>query len=203
MNGSNIAGGNPKLGRVDNDYYATNPSDTKEFLDLIDKEYDLYDKTILEPAAGQGHISTILVDRYTSSEINSTDLVNRGSSFDNVNIEGGVDFLNREPGFKGIKYDYVITNPPFSLAREFIDTSLEISDKVFIFAKLQFLEGKARKDWFKGVPLKYVYVYSHRANPWRNGEEHDENGKRWSSTMAFAWYVFDKEYSGEPIIRWI
>lgn len=29
MNGSNIAGGNAKLGRVENDYYATNPDDTR------------------------------------------------------------------------------------------------------------------------------------------------------------------------------
>lgn len=199
MNGSNIAGGNPEKGRVENDYYATNPSDTKEFLELIDEEYNLNNVTILEPAAGQGHISKVLKDRYKSNII-STDLINRTPIENDLGIKGGIDFLETK---NDEKYDFVITNPPFSLAREFIDKSLEISDNVFIFAKLQFLEGKARKEWFKNIPLKYVYVYSHRANPWRNGEERDETGKKYSSTMAFAWYVFDKKYIGDPIIKWI
>ena len=30
MNGSNIAGGNPLRGRVENDYYATHPDSTKK-----------------------------------------------------------------------------------------------------------------------------------------------------------------------------
>lgn len=56
---------------------------------------------------------------------------------------------------------------------------------------------------FEQTPLKYVYVHSSRQNPMRNGKDRDENGKKWSSTMAFAWYVWDKEYTGEPIIKWI
>lgn len=196
MNGSNIAGGNPDLGRVDHDFYATNPADTTAFLDLIDKEYNLEHSNILEPSAGAGHIMRVLQERYPSSHIIGRDLINRG----NPEIETGVDFLTTA---RDEHFDYVITNPPFAIARDFIDKSLEIGDKVFIFAKLQFLEGRARKEWFSTVPLKYVYVYSYRANPWRNGESRDSNGKKWSSTMAFAWYVFDKKYQGEPIIRWI
>lgn len=196
MNGSNIAGGNPAKGRVDDDFYATNPADTSAFLDLIDSEYDLNGKYILEPSAGQGHILHVLQDRYPTSKSFGRDLVDRGSD----DIESGIDFLKDDAPEK---FDFVITNPPFNIAREFIDKSLEKGDVVFIFAKLQFLEGKARKEWFPTVPLKYVYVYSYRANPWRNGESRDENGKKWSSTMAFAWYVFDKSYVGEPIIRWI
>ncbi len=196
MNGSNIAGGNPAKGRVADDFYATNPADTTAFLDLIDKEYVLNGKHILEPSAGQGHILHVLQNRYPTSKTVGRDLVDRGAD----DVVAGVDFLkDNDPE----KFDFVITNPPFNIAREFIDKSLEKGDVVFIFAKLQFLEGKARKEWFTTVPLKYVYVYSYRANPWRNGESRDENGKKWSSTMAFAWYVFDKSYVGEPIIRWI
>lgn len=195
MNGSNIAGGNPEKGRVDNDYYATNPETTKQFLDIIDSEYDFNGKTILEPAAGAGHISTVLKDRYNSA-VTSRDLIDRGVNW----IETGVDFLNSD---SEEKYDFIMTNPPFSLAKQFIDKSLQKSDVSFIFAKIQFLEGIKRKEWFKEIPLKYVYVYSNRASIWRNGKDRDDNGKKWASTMTFAWYVFDNGYTGEPIIRWI
>ena len=196
MNGSNIAGGNPKNGRAENDYYATNPSDTKEFLELIDEEYKLDGSKIIEPAAGEGHIVNVLKSRYPHSKITSRDLVDRGIG----EIESGIDFLNDS---RTEHFDFTITNPPFNIAKDFIDKSLKISDVAFIFAKLQFLEGVSRKPWFANVPLKYVYVYSHRANPWKNGQSTDENGKKWSSTMAFAWYVFDKSYTGRPIVNWI
>ena len=72
-----------------------------------------------------------------------------------------------------------------------------------MFAKIQLLEGDKRRKMFDNSPLKYVYVFSKRVNPLRNGEATDENGKPWASTMCFAWFVWDLEYEGEPIIRWL
>ena len=44
-----------------------------------------------------------------------------------------------------------------------------------------------------------------RQQPLRNGSEIDElTGKKMnSSTMAFAWFVWEIGYEGEPIIRWL
>lgn len=114
---------------------------------------------------------------------------------------GGVDFLTESyPS----KFDNVITNPPFSLAKEFAERALEISrEKVILFAKIQFLEGQQRKDFFAAHPPRSVYVFSKRVNPLRNGIEVDENGKPWSSTMCFAWFVWEHGFTGEPGIRWL
>ena len=102
------------------------------------------------------------------------------------------------------KFNNVITNPPFSLAKEFAEKALEVSTgKVILFAKIQFLEGRQRKDFFATHPPKAVYVFSKRVNPLRNGLEVDENGKPRSSTMCFAWFVWEHGYTGEPCIRWI
>lgn len=118
-----------------------------------------------------------------------------------VHIEGGVDFLTYD--FKR-HFDNIITNPPFNIAQEFIERGLQLAnDKVIMFAKIQLLEGNKRKEMFDNAPLKYIYVFSKRVNPLRNGEELDENGKQWASTMCFAWFVFEKGYEDEPIIRWI
>jgi hypothetical protein len=130
----------------------------------------------------------------------STDLVQRDDRF-GCGIVGGVDFLTEN---YPEKFNNVITNPPFSLAKEFAEKALEVSTgKVILFAKIQFLEGRQRKDFFATHPPKAVYVFSKRVNPLRNGLEVDENGKPWASTMCFAWFVWEHGYTGEPCIRWI
>ena len=145
-------------------------------------------------------ISKVLREHYPNSQIISTDLVQRDDRF-GCGIVGGVDFLTEN---YPEKFNNVITNPPFSLAKEFAEKALEVSTgKVILFAKIQFLEGRQRKDFFAAHPPKAVYVFSKRVNPLRNGLEVDENGKPWSSTMCFAWFVWEHGYTGEPCIRWI
>lgn len=73
-----------------------------------------------------------------------------------------------------------------------------------MFGKLQALEGQKRATFLQTTPLKTVYVFKKRQQPMRNGKEFDEiTGKKMSSTMAFAWYVWEKGYTGKPQIEWI
>lgn len=37
----------------------------------------------------------------------------------------------------------------------------------------------------------------------RNGSEVDENGKPWSSTMCFAWFVWERNFEDLPTVEWI
>ena len=190
LNGSSLAGGTPTRGRVENDYYATPPKTTQALLNVLK-----LDGSILEPACGEGYISEVLKKNYPDSNITSTDLIDRGYGV------GGIDFLEEE---YDRTFDNVITNPPFKYMREFTEKALEIAeDKVIMFGKIQFLEGQRRKEFLKNSPLKYVYVFSERQNPMRNGSPVDENGKKWSSTMCFAWFVWEIGYQGEPVIRWL
>lgn len=202
LSGGKLAGGNSERGRAKNDYYATPTNDVLDFFDKLinrDNEIDITDfDRILEPAGGGGHMVDALEDIFVFSNIESIDIDPKREDIMKA------DFLSDNVSFTGKYYDLVITNPPFKLAKEFIDKSLEISKRyVMYYLKIQFLEGINRKEWFKDLPLKYVYVYSYRSNPHRNGSPVDENGKKWSSTVCYAWYVFDHEYKGEPIIRWI
>ncbi len=182
LSGTSLAGMSPTRSRVENDYYAT-PFEATEA--ILSRE-ELHG-SILEPEAGEGHISKVLREHYPNSQIISTDLVQRDDRF-GCGIVGGVDFLTEN---YPEKFNNVITNPPFSLAKEFAEKALEVSTgKVILFAKIQFLEGRQRKDFFATHPPKAVYVFSKRVNPLRNGLEVDENGKPWSSTMCFAWFVW-------------
>lgn len=195
LSGTSLAGMSPSRSRVKDDFYATPFYATEA---ILDKEQ--LHGSILEPAAGEGHISKVLFERYPNSQIVSTDLVQRNDKF-GCGVVGGGDFLTESyPS----KFDNVITNPPFSLAKEFAERALEISrEKVILFAKIQFLEGQQRKDFFAAHPPRSVYVFSKRVNPLRNGIEVDENGKPWSSTMCFAWFVWEHGFTGEPGIRWL
>lgn len=201
LTGTKLVGDNPERGRVENDYYATPFNATEALLNALNESGEtLSSDSILEPSAGEGHIVKVLKDFYPYNEIVANDIAYRGSRL-GIDVNGGIDFLNYEPHRK---YDTVITNPPFALAQEFIEKALTLTNRrVIMFAKIQLLEGDKRRKMFDNSPLKYVYVFSKRVNPLRNGEATDENGKPWASTMCFAWFVWDLEYEGEPIIRWL
>lgn len=190
-----MAGKSPTRSRAENDFYATPFETTVAILDRVPLV-----GSILEPAAGQGHISKLLMERYPNSEVVSTDLVEREDKFA-CGVQGGIDFLTYD---FGRRFDNVITNPPFSLAKEFIEKALEVSnDKVIMFAKIQLLEGEKRRPLFDTNPPKYVYVFTKRQSPLNNGSAVDENGKPWATTMCFAWFVWEHGFVGEPTIRWI
>ena len=71
--------------------------------------------------------------------------------------------------------------------------------KVAMFLKLTFLEGKRRKSFFKVNPPKTIYVSSSRLICAKNGDFEHMTG----SAIAYAWYVWEKGYSGDPVIKWI
>lgn len=195
LSGGQLAGGNSVTKREENDFYATDPQTLKMFLYEFWKDNGFEGGEILEPACGQGHISKTLKELLPRFNITSTDLIDRGYG------TGGIDFLTHN---YGRTFDVVITNPPFSLAKEFIEKGLEVSDKhVIMLCKIQLLEGIKRKDMFENTPLKYVYVHTTRQATWKEGQPLDPKGKKWATTMCLAWFVWDKEYTGEPMIKWI
>lgn len=185
MNGYQIAGTSLNRKRVDNDFYAT-PEKATEALMAAEK----FDGAIWECACGDGAMVKVLL-KY--NPVVATDLVNRGYG------NGEVDFLTTNQIVEN-----VVTNPPFNLFQEFAEHALKIAQKkVALFGKLQALEGQRRATFMQNSPLKTVYVFKKRVNPLRNGSAVDEKGNPWSSTMAFAWFVWEIDYQGKPQICWI
>ena len=179
-----LAASNHSAGeREINDYYATEPKAVELLL-----EKEKFNMHILEPSCGEGHISNVLVAH--DYDVQSYDLIDRGY--------GGVqDFFNIQE-FNGD----IITNPPYKVAAQFVQHAIDIvpiGNKVAMFLKLQFLEGKARRKFFNSNPPKTVYVASGRLNCAKNGEF----DKYTSSAVAYAWFVWEKGYTGKPEIEWI
>lgn len=194
LSGSQLAGGNSVTDKAKDDFYTTNPETVKIFLQKFLPELNIQKiKTIWECACGTGNISEVIKDYFPFSQIISTDLRNRG--YGEVK-----NFLASE--YKNA--DMIITNPPFSKINDFIKQGLKLTKRYLIyFAKIQTLETKGRKVILENSPLKYVYVHSTRQATWKNNEPLDPQGKRWATTMCLAWFIWDKEYKGEPIIKFL
>ena len=194
--GGKLAGGNPENGRVENDYYATNP----KAVEMLLMNYPFYAATILEPCVGGGHIANAINNFFANQRvITGLDLVDRG--YPNTIVQ---DFLTWETDRK---FEGIITNPPFSLAQEFIEKGMELltdDGQMAMFLKIQFLEGAKRKEFFEKYPPKYIYVFRNRMATWNNGNEIDPNtGKRWATTMCHAWFIWEKGSKTEPVVRWL
>ena len=112
-------------------------------------------------------------------------------------VRGGVDFLKCNEIFDGD----IITNPPYKYAKEFVEHALDLvpnGHKVAMFLKFTFAEGKARKQLFLEQPPKTVYASSSRLICAKNGDFDSIS----SSAVAYAWYVWEKGYTGETVLKW-
>lgn len=170
--------------RQKDDFYPTPPVATRKLLSV-----EKFAGPIWECACGDGAISRILTEN--GYEVISTDLVDRGFG------QAGIDFMME---YRPIAPN-IITNPPFKFAREFVDKALSLTTgKVAILARLAWLEGKSRKSLFETSPLSRVWVFSERVPMLRNGDEMMKGG---GGMIAFAWFVWDHEYRGEPRLGWL
>ena len=171
------------------DYYATEP----KALSLLLKEEN-FNKDIWEPACGELHLSNVLEDQ--GFNVRNSDIIDR---LHNGKIEE-LDFLTYQDKWNGD----IITNPPYKIAKQFVEKALSIvSDgcKVAMFLKLTFLESKSRRELFENTPPKVLYVSSSRLQCAKNGDFETYN-KGTGTAVAYGWYIWEKGFTGEPVIRW-
>lgn len=175
--------------RAELDYYATPPEAVRALLNV-----EQFSRYILEPACGGCHISKLLIEN--GHDVLSSDIVGRGSEYQT----GIQDFLMFNPKPRNVRD--IITNPPYKFAAEFAEHALDISQesvKVAMFLKLTFLEGVKRKKLFDEYPPKKIYVFRNRVDCWKNGVKPDKPSK----AVCYAWFIWQKGYSGLPTISWI
>lgn len=177
------------LKRNPNDFYLTHHSIVWQLAENIEIPENW---SILEPAAGNHDIVIALRESGIKNRI------------DAKSLEDGDDFLME----KGI-YDMIITNPPFSLALEFILKSFEVAKKRALFLlPLDYLHGLERHNKIysqsKDYYLANVYVLVRR--PMFLEKVYDD-GKYNTGSITFAWFDFqkrnNKNKSSDTKIKWI
>ena len=195
-----MLGVNNKAIREENDFYATDPSAIDKSIRFFE-EIELSDN-LWEPACGQLHLSCRLKDY--GYNVVSSDLVKRNDYCIKLDFLQSTKMLENS--------EDIITNPPFKLASDFVKKSMELLNNgrfaVFLL-KIQFLETETRAELFKNCGLKYVGVFSNRICCAMNGEfdkyfKQDKiTGQYRGGTQCYAWFVFQKGYNGEPVLKFI
>ena len=169
---------------LDAEFFPTPAWATQALLERV-----TFTNPVWECAAGSGAMADVLANR--GYEVLATDLYGYG----NPSVQTGVDFLS-VPKFT---VGSVVTNPPFSLAEDFISKALDCADhRVAMLLRLAFLEGKRRRSLWTSTPLEQVLVFSERLSFQRNSVNPKANG-----TIAFAWFVWTAGFRGAPEIKWI
>lgn len=167
--------------REKDDFYATDPVAAEWLIKIEELNHNIW-----ECAAGEGHLGKVFESH--GYNVKATDIIDRGYGI------GGIDFLACENKYNGD----IVTNPPYKYAQEFIEHALDLvptGNKVCMFLKVQFLEGKNRKVLFTQTPPIRVWVSSSRIKCGKNGVF--EN-----SMIAYAWYVWEKGYTGDTSLKW-
>lgn len=165
------------------DYYATDPIAAEWLIQL-----ENLNNNVWECACGEGNLAKVF--EQNGFNVKATDLIDRGYG------QGGIDFLFYSEPYNGD----IVTNSPYQLAQPFIEHALALiptGNKVCMFLKVQFLEGKSRRNLFETCPPRRVWISSSRIQCSKQNATL-ANG----SMVAYAWYVWEKGYKGTTELRW-
>jgi predicted RNA methylase len=168
------------------DFYPTPIEVIDNFLNACQLETDEFKDClkILEPCAGNGNIIQSLKS-HGYKQIDAIEIrPEESETLKSYNIDNVIigDFLKLDITKK---YHVIITNPPFSLAREFIEKSFDLitdNGMVIMLLRIGFLESKSRLDFWKKYPVTGLYVLSSRPSFTGKGTD----------ASCYAWFVWDK-----------
>jgi hypothetical protein len=172
------------------DVFPTPPWATRALMEhIIGEKSSIAQMTCLEPACGVGHMSKVLKEYFGT--VTYSDIYDYG--YAQVR-----DFLSHP--YPIDTYDWIITNPPFRLAEEFVLRALQISRiGVAILARTVFLEssGRYRAIFQTSPPTKFAQFVERV--PMIKGRL----DKSATTATGYCWLIWDKRTSGTPQLVWV
>jgi hypothetical protein len=145
---------------------------------------------ILEPAAGAGAITGVVRKWAPDSTIYAVDIDGERLTKAEANVRIESSFLD----YRASGFDLAITNPPFSLALEFIEHALgfvHTGGEVAMLLRLNFLGSKKRAPFWKSHPCD-VYVIPKRPSFTGGGTDSCEYmWAVWGPGRGSRWKILD------------
>jgi len=166
--------------RKERDLYETPPWVTLALIPHINDRLRPGAK-VYEPAAGSGKMLRVLADV--------------GYMMDADDISEGRDFLECEQK----TFDAIITNPPYELAREFIERAIYLTAArdglVAMLLRTDYDHATGRRHLFGDCPIFAKKVVLTKRIKWFE----DSKGQ---PSFNHAWFVWDRKHSGPPALAY-
>lgn len=168
--------------RRGNDFYTTLPEAVRALLDNFDGISS--GDRVLEPSAGNGQIIRVLREygydnRIDAVELRPEEQATLETLADSVTIGS---FFDYDPG---LGYDVIIGNPPYSMALEFINKSLELlhpGGLLIFLLRTNFLESEKRFKWWQEHPISGLYTLHKRPSFTGHGTD----------ATSYSWFVWER-----------
>jgi hypothetical protein len=174
------------------DDFPTPPWATRALIEyVLEGKEALAEMSCWEPACGVGHMSKVLKEYF---------LTVRSSDAHDYRYGEILDFVATSS--LGKSHDWIITNPPFRRAEEFVLRALESARKgVAVLARSVFLESVGRyQTIFRDIPPTKFAQFSERV-PMVKGRL----DKKASTATGYAWLVWEtgNERPLFPRLMWV
>jgi len=166
LQASRIAGGNSAAGRRQSDLYPTPPEVTVALMRFLNFPSGV---SVWEPAAGDGDMADV-ISQY-AFPIYVTD------------IRDGTDFLKSCID----DADWIITNPPFSIAEEFIRHAAELNKPFAMLLKAQYWHAAKRAKLFEELPPSYILPLTWRPDFFFKERDGKKGGSPLMDVMWCVW----------------
>lgn len=165
------------------DFFPTPPWATRALVECVLRDVAALG-TAWEPAAGEGHMAEVLREYF--DDVHCSDVHDYGKGYEIGSFTGvGIDVV------PSCAVDWVITNPPFNRAAEFVERAMcEAGIGVAMLLRTSWLEGGQRwTEVFSRRPPSIVAVFSERV-PMVKGR-FDPNA---SSATSYSWFIWLAPY---------
>ena len=172
------------------DDFPTPPWATRALLEyIIEQNTPLSQLTALEPACGRGHMAKALSEYF--KKVDASDIHDYGYG----TLK---DF--RQHNYKKNSYDWIITNPPFKHAEEFINQALPLARRgVAVLVRTVFIESVGRYERiFKLNPPTKFAQFVERV-PMVKGRI----DKKASTATGYSWVIWEKTINSPPMLVWV
>jgi hypothetical protein len=171
------------------DNFPTPPWATRALIEHVIGAERVKNQSVLEPACGEGFMSRALSEYFAS--VRSFDIHGYGYGYVD-------DFLTS--AWDDDSFDWVITNPPFKAAEEFVTRGLQVARcGVAVLVRTVFIESVGRwQRLFRNRPctafaqfVERVPIVKGRVDP------------RATTATGYAWLVWDKTAADHARLVWI
>lgn len=143
---------------------------------------------VWEPACNRGHMAEPLKEYF--GRVFTSDIHDYGDEY--AGQERVVDFLwsdSESPAIKNMDLDWIITNPPFRLAEQFLQRAYDVGAKNYaMIFRTSYIEGVERyENIFSKSPPSYVAQFVERV-PMVKGRL----TRKGSTATSYCWLVWQE-----------